>query len=175
MVTIVNDKNLGYTLGASDYMTKPIDRERLLAMLDKYRPEPMDSTETATSPLILTIDDDPAMRDMLRRTLEKEGWLVHEADNGQVGLQQVTAHHPDVILLDLMMPHMDGFEFVTALRQQETGRSIPILVVTAQELSPEDRQRLNNHVEKIIQKGVLNREELLGEVRDLVTASLYQK
>jgi CheY-like chemotaxis protein len=115
------------------------------------------------------------MRDMLRRTLEKEGWLVHEADNGQVGLQQVTAHHPDVILLDLMMPHMDGFEFVTALRQQETGRSIPILVVTAQELSPEDRQRLNNHVEKIIQKGVLNREELLGEVRDLVTASLYQK
>jgi signal transduction histidine kinase/CheY-like chemotaxis protein len=175
MVTIVNDKNLGYTLGASDYMTKPIDRERLLAMLDKYRPEPMDSTETVTSPLILTIDDDPAMRDMLRRTLEKEGWLVHEADNGQVGLQQVTAHHPDVILLDLMMPHMDGFEFVTALRQQETGRSIPILVVTAQELSPEDRQRLNNHVEKIIQKGVLNREELLGEVRDLVTASLYQK
>jgi CheY-like chemotaxis protein len=172
VVTILNDKNLGYTLGASDYMTKPIERERLLALLEKYRPKPQGQT---AAPLILTIDDDAAMRDMLRRTLEKEGWTVREASNGQVGLEQIAEQTPDVILLDLMMPHMDGFEFMAALQQQEAGRSIPVLVVTAKDLTPTDRQRLNSHVEKILQKGAFSREELLSEVRNLVTACIQQK
>ncbi len=174
MVTIVNEKNLGYALGASDYMTKPIERERLLAMVEKYRPAVPAGQAQAATPLILTIDDDPAMREMLRRTLAKEGWAVREAGNGQVGLEQVLQHRPDVILLDLMMPHMDGFDFVAALRQQEVGRSIPVLVVTAKELTPADRQRLNSHVENILQKGAFSREELLAEVRKLVTAYLGQ-
>jgi CheY-like chemotaxis protein len=174
MVTIVNEKSLGYALGASDYMTKPIERERLLAMMEKYRPKPNPQVE-AVSPVILTIDDDPAMREMLRRTLEKEGWNVREADNGQVGLEQVTAQRPDVILLDLMMPKMDGFAFVTALRQQEAWRAIPVLVVTAKEITPEDRERLNSHVEKILQKGAFSRDRLLAEVRDLIEAYIRQK
>ncbi|NJN95924.1 MAG: response regulator [Anaerolineales bacterium] len=174
MVTIVNDKSLGYTLGATDYMTKPIERERLLALMEKYRPIPDTSIETGP-PLILTVDDDADMRDMLRRTLEKEGWRVNEADNGQAGLERVEAQRPDVILLDLMMPKMDGFDFVAALRQEETGRSIPIVVVTAKEITPVERQRLNSHVEKILQKGAFSREQLLAEVRDLVTTSLRQR
>lgn len=174
MVTIVNDKSLGYTLGATDYMTKPIERERLLALMEKYRPIPDTSTETGP-PLILTVDDDADMRDMLRYTLEKEGWRVHEADNGQAGLERVEAQRPDVILLDLMMPKMDGFDFVAALRQEETGRSIPIVVVTAKDITPVERQRLNSHVEKILQKGAFSREQLLTEVRDLVKASLRQR
>lgn len=174
MVTIVNDKSLGYTLGATDYMTKPIERERLLALMEKYRPIPDTSTETGP-PLILTVDDDADMRDMLRRTLEKEGWRVNEADNGQAGLERVAVQRPDVILLDLMMPTMDGFDFVAALRRQETGRSIPIVVVTSKEITPAERQRLNSHVEKILQKGAFSREQLLAEVRDLVKASLRQR
>ncbi|MBE7472776.1 MAG: hypothetical protein DPW09_12050 [Anaerolineae bacterium] len=174
MVTIVNDKSLGYTLGASDYMTKPIERERLLALLEKYRPISDDETGIVT-PLILTVDDDADMRDMIRRTLEKQGWQVSEADNGQAGLERIAAQQPDVILLDLMMPKMDGFDFVAALRQNEAGRAIPIVVVTAKEITPAERQRLNSHVEKILQKGTFSREQLLAEVRDLVTASLRQR
>jgi CheY-like chemotaxis protein len=174
VVTIVNDKSLGYTLGATDYMTKPIERERLLAMLEKYRPVSGSQTG-AVAPLILTIDDDAVMREMLRRTLEKEGWVVAEADNGQAGLEQITVQRPDIILLDLMMPTMDGFDFVAALRQQETSRTIPIVVVTAKELSREEGQRLNSHVEKILQKGAFKREQLLAEVRDLIEACIRQK
>ncbi|HXV42522.1 MAG TPA: response regulator, partial [Anaerolineae bacterium] len=169
MVTMINDKSMGYALGASDYMTKPIDRERLLAMVKKYRPTPTDQSDAAR-PLILTVEDDPAMREMLRRTLEKEGWVVREAENGQVGLAQVAAQRPDVILLDLMMPQMDGFEFVAVLRQQETGRSVPVVVVTAKELTAEEREQLNRYVEKILRKGAFSRDELLAEVRDLVKA-----
>jgi CheY-like chemotaxis protein len=171
MVTIINDKNMGYALGASDYMTKPIERERLLAMLKKYQPKPADQSN-ARPPLILTVEDDPAMREMLRRTLEKEGWVVREAENGQVGLAQVASHQPDVILLDLMMPQMDGFEFVAALRQQEVGRFIPVVVVTAKELTAEEREQLNRYVEKILQKGAFSRDELLAEVCDLVKACI---
>jgi CheY-like chemotaxis protein len=125
--------------------------------------------------LILTVDDDADMRDMLRRTLEKQGWQVSEADNGQAGLERIAAQQPDVILLDLTMPKMDGFDFVAALRQNEAGRAIPIVVVTAKEITPAERQRLNSHVEKILQKGTFSREQLLAEVRDLVTASLRQR
>jgi DNA-binding response OmpR family regulator len=174
MVTMINDKSMGYALGASDYMTKPIERERLLAMVKKYRPTPPDQSDAAP-PLILTVEDDPTMREMLRRTLEKEGWVVREAENGQVGLAQVAAQRPDVILLDLMMPQMDGFEFVAALRQQETGRSVPVVVVTAKELTAEEREQLNRYVEKILRKGAFSRDELLAEVRDLVKACISQK
>jgi CheY-like chemotaxis protein len=173
MVTMLNDKNMGYALGASDYMTKPIERERLLALLKKYRPAL--ASRPDAPPSILTVEDDPAMREMLRRTLEKEGWVVHEAENGQVGLAQVVGQRPDVILLDLMMPQMDGFEFVAALRQQETGRSIPVVVVTAKELTAEEREQLNRYVEKILQKGACSRDQLLAEVCDLVRACISQK
>ena len=77
---------------------------------------------------------------------------------------------PELILLDLMMPEMDGFGFLEALRQQDAWRSIPVVVVTAKDLTPEDRQRLNGYVEQILQKGAYSREELLHEIYHLVAA-----
>ncbi len=169
MLSIVDDKNLGYALGASDYLTKPIDRDRLVAVLRKY----CKSTEPG---LALVVEDDAATRDLLRRILEKDGWRVQEAGNGRVALSCVAEHRPALVVLDLMMPEMDGFEFIGELRQRPEWRAIPVVVITAKDLTPEDRlflsggAMLGNCVRQVLQKGKFSRDELLREVRSLVTA-----
>jgi signal transduction histidine kinase/DNA-binding response OmpR family regulator len=163
MLTIVDDKHMGYTLGAADYLTKPIDWNRLAGVLRKYRCERPPCR-------VLVVEDEADMREMLRRLLEKAGWVVSEATDGQAALARVVEDCPNLILLDLMMPEMDGFTFVEALRQQDAWRSIPIVVVTAKDLTPDDRQRLNGYVEQILQKGAYSQEALLHEVRHLVAA-----
>jgi PAS domain S-box-containing protein len=163
MLTIVDDKNLGYALGAADYLTKPVDWDRLAAILQKYRCAHPPCT-------VLVVEDDADTRDMLQRLLTRENWAVTEATNGRVALERMAESQPELILLDLMMPEMDGFAFLDALRQQDAWRSIPVVVVTAKDLTPEDRQRLNGYVEQILQKGAYSREELLHEIYHLVAA-----
>jgi CheY-like chemotaxis protein len=107
---------------------------------------------------------------MIRRMLRREGWAVTEAANGQEGLEAVASNRPTVILLDLMMPKMDGFDFITELHRRPEWRNIPIVVLTARDLSADDRRRLSGYVEKILSKGAVSREELLGKVRELVAA-----
>jgi len=165
MLTIVDDRNLGYALGASDYLTKPIDRERLVAVLRKHRRDLP----------VLIVDDDAVLRQLLRRTLEPEGYTIVEAENGRAALDRLREITPSVILLDLMMPEMDGFEFVTEFRRHEGWRAIPIVVITARDLSREDRERLNGYVEKILQKGEHGRDHLLAEVRELVQSSVARR
>jgi PAS domain S-box-containing protein len=165
MLTILEEKNMAYALGASEYLTKPIDRGRLVAVLERYRRE--DQAQT-----ILVVEDDPAMRETLRRILERGGWAVDEAENGQIGLARLEKGRPGLILLDLMMPEMDGFEFIAELRRREEWRSIPVVVITAKDLTAEDHQRLNGYVAATIQKSVYSREELLAEVRDLLATSV---
>jgi PAS domain S-box-containing protein len=168
MVTIVDNKNMGYALGASDYLTKPIDRTRLSAILKKYR------CDRPPCPILL-VEDDVATREMMRRMLEKEGWAVTEAENGRIALERMADNRPELILLDLMMPEMDGFAFVHELQQHKLWRSIPVVVLTAKDITPEDHQRLNGYVENILQKGAYSCEELLDQVRNLVTAYVRQE
>ncbi|MCI0583899.1 MAG: response regulator, partial [Chloroflexi bacterium] len=165
MLTMLDDRNLGYALGAADYLTKPIDRERLVAVLGRHRRD---------LPVLL-VDDAAGFRDLARRTLEREGYTVIEAENGRAGLDRLRETTPSVVLLDLMMPEMDGFDFVAAVRADAAWRSLPIVVITAKDLSPEDHERLNGYVARVLQKGALSREVLLGEVRDLVAASARQR
>ncbi len=165
MLTIVDDRNLGYALGASDYLTKPIDRERLTAVLKQHRRDRP----------VLVVDDDVSVRQLLRRMLEPEGYVVVEADNGRAALERLRDVSPSVVLLDLMMPEMDGFEFVTEFRRHEAWRAIPIVVITAKDLSGADRERLNGYVQKILQKGAHSREQLLAEVRELVVNSVARR
>jgi GAF domain-containing protein/DNA-binding response OmpR family regulator len=165
MLTIVDDRNLGYALGASDYLTKPIDRERLVTVLEKYRRDLP----------VLVVDDDPVLRQLLRRMLEPEGYTVVEADNGRVALERLREVSPSVVLLDLMMPEMDGFEFVAEFRRDPRWREIPIVVVTARDLSREDHERLNGSVQKILQKGEHDRDQLLAQVRELVGQSVARR
>ena len=163
MVTIVDDKNLGYALGVSDYLTKPINRSRLAPILEKYRSKKRPC-------LVLILEDDPDTCQMLRLAFETEGWTVSEAENGRVGLQQMAQSPPDLIVLDLMMPVMDGFEFVRELRKVQTWQSIPVVVMTGKILTEADYQKLNGCVQKILQKETAGRDELMREIYDLVKA-----
>jgi signal transduction histidine kinase/CheY-like chemotaxis protein len=157
LVTIVDEKARGFALGATDYMVKPIDRERLASVLRTLcgdRP----------APHALVVEDDETTRSVIRQTLERAGWSVAEAEHGRWGLDRVAERRPDVIVLDLMMPEMNGFDFLDALRGNPEWRGIPVLVLTAMDLTTEDRQRLNGEVERILQKGASAREQLLDEV-----------
>jgi signal transduction histidine kinase/CheY-like chemotaxis protein len=172
VLTILDDRDLGYALGAADYLTKPIERDRLIAAVRKHVPRQDGADGRAAARRALVVEDDPATREMLRRMLQREGWAVDEAANGRLGLTRVAAAPPDLILLDLMMPELDGFGFVERLRAEPAWRAIPVLVVTAKDLTPEERLKLNGWVEQVLQKGAYSRDELLAEVRALVRASV---
>jgi signal transduction histidine kinase/CheY-like chemotaxis protein/ligand-binding sensor domain-containing protein len=163
MLTVVDDRQIGFALGASDYFTKPIDWAQLSQALRKYR-------KAAVNRTALVVEDDPQTREMFRRTLIREGWQVLEAENGLKALERLNGQVPAVIFLDLMMPEMDGFEFVRRLRHRPDGRQVPVVVITAKDVSEEDRRRLNGGVAKILRKGDFSTEELVAQVRALVAA-----
>jgi signal transduction histidine kinase/CheY-like chemotaxis protein len=163
MLTMVDDHERGYALGASQFLTKPLDRETLLAALARYH-------WRGDKP-VLVVEDDAETRNLIRRTLERENRQVLEAENGRAALEVLAREVPSVILLDLMMPEMDGFELVVKLRQAEAWRHIPVVVVTAKDLSAEDRRRLDGGVQRVLQKAAYSRESLLRELRDLVRAT----
>ena len=168
IVTMVDHKQMGFALGAADYLVKPIERQRLLNVINKYRRK--NGAPAGASGRVLVVEDDDPTRDVLRRTLVKEGWDIIEADNGRSALESMAASQPDLILLDLMMPEMDGFQFITELRQEPTWLSIPVVVVTAKELTAAERLQLNGYVERVLQKGKYDRDYLLRQIADLVRA-----
>jgi len=162
MLTIVEDKEMGYSLGASDYLLKPINRDQLAKVLQKYRPQKPSCT-------VLLVEDNNATREMMARMLKKINWTVIEAINGEDALHCLeTSAQPDLVLLDLMMPKMDGFEFVTHFRQKPKWSSIPVVVLTAKDISAEDRVWLNDRVNTVFQKGDYSRDELLADLRQLL-------
>jgi signal transduction histidine kinase/DNA-binding response OmpR family regulator len=156
LMTIVDEKNRGYSLGAADYMVKPVDRERLRAVLHRV----VGHGERR----VLVVDDDDIVRRVILQTLELEGWKVVEADNGVSGIERLREAVPDAIVLDLMMPEMDGFEVLEELRRRPEWRSIPVILVTAKDLTEEDHRRLNGGVERILQKDAPTRDEMLCAV-----------
>ena len=165
MLTIVDEKNKGYALGASDYVTKPIDRERLRALLGRF-------CDHGAGRRALIVEDDEDTRRWLHRALEREGWEVSEAENGRQALECLAKGPVNVILLDLMMPEMDGFEFLAERRKNKALAKIPVIVVTAADLTEDDRRRLNGGVLHVLQKAAQTRDQLLGELRDLVAQCL---
>jgi len=160
LATMIEDKQMGFALGAQEYLTKPIDRERLVSVLRKYH---------GTEGPILVVEDDPATSEMVQRTLEKEAFSVRTAGNGRIALDQIALQRPALILLDLMMPEMDGFEFLRLLRTNPDWLAIPVVVLTAKELTVEDRDALMGKVTKILQKGDVGKDDLLREIRSLAS------
>lgn len=164
MLTMVDNKTMAYALGASDYLIKPIDRNRLSTILKKYQCQP-------ASP-ILVVDDEAVNRQIIGRMLAKEGWTVMEAENGLVALEQISQSQPQLILLDLLMPTMDGFTFIEELRKNSSWHSIPIVVLTAKEITPEDCQKLNGYVENVLQKDLGSLDDLLNQVRNIMSDTI---
>ncbi len=157
MVTIVEDKNLGFSLGASEYLSKPVDRKKLVETIEKFA-----GGKEHTN--ILVVEDDPDTRDVLRHYLEREGVNVQQAENGRRAMAQMAASKPDMVLLDLMMPEMDGFEFVEEYRNHPEWHDVPIVVLTAKILTKEDRQRLEGWVQGLYSKGDRGIEHVVQEI-----------
>ena len=161
LATMIEDKEMGFALGAQEYLTKPVERDRLVAVIQRYLPS------GAGRPVLLVEDDAPT-REMIQRVLEKEGLPVRTAANGRLALEAVSAEVPAMVLLDLMMPEMDGFEFLREFRKNAAWHQVPVIVLTAKDLTAEDRGALRGKVEKILQKGTVSRDDLLKEIRALV-------
>jgi adenylate cyclase len=165
LLTIVDEKNRGYSLGAADYLVKPVDREKLTQILRRIF--------GSVRGRVLLVDDDDIVRRQMRLQLQHGGWTISEAANGRIALARIAEAQPDAIILDLIMPEMDGFEFLEELRSRAEWRDIPVVVVTSKDLTAEDRARLNGGVERIIQK--TERDQTLFEVRDVLTKLLKRR
>ncbi|NJN67104.1 MAG: response regulator [Chloroflexaceae bacterium] len=173
MLTIVEEQDHGFTLGASDYLSKPIQRDLLRSTIARYLGKPGDGVASPDQ-TILVIEDDPVSREMLHRMLEYDGWKVSEAENGRNALLRIVEHQPALILLDLMMPEIDGFQLLDILQANPFWRTIPVVVITAADLSPAEQARINGYVEYVIQKGNYQREDLLYTIRELVVQRMHQ-
>ena len=160
MVTILNERGMAIPLGAADFVTKPVDRQRLTAILREHCANPSGAS-------ILVVEDDLPTREALCRTLESMGYAAHAAVNGRSGLDWLGDHPaPSLILLDLMMPEMDGFEFLQELRQRPAFADVPVIVVTAKELTAEDLGILSGQTERIIAKDQTYLATLAAAVRE---------
>ena len=162
MLTMVDDKTRGYSLGATDYLTKPVDREQLLNTLSRfYMP--------GKSGPVLLVEDDADTRDMMSRILQKAGREVIEAGNGREALHLLTGIRPALIMLDLMMPVMDGFDFLLEMRTHAEWQDIPVIVLTAKDLTDKDQRILSGRVEQVLEKSAYSREQLMQLIRKVVT------
>ena len=161
MVSIVDDKRRGIALGAAGYLTKPIDRERLHRLVRRFQ-APTRATR------VLMVEDDASQRERMLGWLERPQWIVREAANGREALDLLREEKPDVILLDLMMPEMDGFEVVAALQGDKDWRDIPVIVITSLDLDAKDRARLNSGVQSVLVKEKFRPEDLVERIRRLV-------
>jgi signal transduction histidine kinase/DNA-binding response OmpR family regulator len=158
MVSIVGEKGLGYALGAADYLTKPVDRELLTHLMRRY----VDPNKGAN---VLIVEDDEPTRSLVRRILEENSCTVIEAGDGVEGLGLFLESGADLIVLDLMMPRMDGFEFLDRLRSTEPGRDVPVVILTAKVLTPQEERLLRSGSSAIIRKGNHDMDELVAAIR----------
>jgi len=161
ILTMTEAQEIGYSLGAAEYMTKPVSRTQLINVLRKYRTEKLRHT-------VMVLEDEQFGREMTVRMLKHVGWQVIEAGDGDTALELLQKHQPDLVLSDLKMPDMDGFEFITHLRQHKTCSATPVVVVTAKPLTTEEELWLKNNVDAVFQKGTYRHHELLAKLRQLL-------
>ncbi len=162
MTSMEKQHDKGYAMGATDYMVKPVGRDQLATILNKY------NIGDESQQLAMVIEDEVVTREMMNNMLKSEGWRVFKAENGKVALEHLADKNPSLILLDLLMPEMDGFEFVARLRSNEKWRSIPVVVLTSAKLSASDQAHLHSYVDGIFQKESYNRDDLFELIRGQV-------
>jgi CheY-like chemotaxis protein/anti-sigma regulatory factor (Ser/Thr protein kinase) len=170
MTSVAEERHKGYALGATDYLVKPVGRDQLATILKKYH------IGDDSQRLIMLVDDDRMTREVMASRLKDQGWRVFKAENGKVALEHLEDKKPALILLDLLMPEMDGFEFLTRLRQNQKWRAIPVVVLTSANLSTQDQAHLHGYVDTIVQKESCDRDELLLLIqKQLATVTLSQE
>jgi len=155
IVSMLDERGKGFALGAAEYLVKPVARDDVLAALDRC----LHSHGPVSN--VLVVDDDPKARELIKTMLEPEGYTVLAASGGVEGVALATSEHPDLILLDLLMPEVDGFEVVQRLRADPETSEIPIVVLTSKTMDAEDKRRLNGHISYLAQKSEFDRRTLL--------------
>jgi len=171
MLTIVDEWKRGFALGAVEYLTKPVDSDRLVRLVEHHRRDRL-IVNNSDVDHVLIVEDDADMRELLRRTIERVGGNVVAVPDGRAALAQVAQRRPSVILLDLMLPEMDGLQVIDELRASPSGQTIPIIVITAKDLTADERARLDTSVTQILQKGTYTSDELLRNVYDLAREAI---
>jgi PAS domain S-box-containing protein len=162
VLSIVDNKALGYRLGAFDYLLKPFDRETILSTLKRV---------PSSRGCLLVVDDDPQVVDLVHQFLDGEPYEVRAAADGQEALAAIAQYPPDVVLLDLLMPRLDGYAVIEHLRQMPQYRQLPIIVLTAKTLTPPEYARLDQSVRSVIQKQGWDRDTLISELQRILQAS----
>ena len=171
LLTMLENKEMGFALGAADYLTKPIEAEKLLPVLARHAAP--HQRESAT---VLVVEDDPPSRELVVRMLTQEGVAVKEACNGKEALEALQSGvMPVMIILDLVMAEMDGFEFLRQIRPHAEWSKIPVVVVSSLDLSTDAQQTLKSQVERIFEKGRFAREDLLREVRESINQHMLNR
>jgi len=163
LATVVADREMGLAFGAADHLIKPIDPRQLIETLTAVAGDERHD--------VLIVDDDPATRELFRRVLVREGWRVREATDGRRGLEQLEASRPAVMVLDLMMPNMDGFELLRAIQEKPDLADIPVVVVTSKDLTREELDWLGLRASEVIRKGTKGRADLIAALKRHVPLS----
>ena len=161
MLSMVDNQNLGYALGACDYLVKPVIRQQLIEVVNRTLQNARDGT-------VLVVEDDPDMRVLIQTLLRDAGINVAVAENGKLALEMLPQHHPAMILLDLVMPVMDGFEFLRHLRTMSKYQRTPVVVLTASDLSAETRGQLQGVVADVISKQSVSPQQLVSDIKAMV-------
>jgi PAS domain S-box-containing protein len=167
VISVVDKPELGRALGAIDYFVKPVDGRALLDRLAKFTFTSNVGTEET---LILAVDDEPANLEWLENVLKPAGFSVVSAIGGRAGIEEAKRSRPHLVLLDLMMPEVSGFDVVQALHADETTREIPIMILTSKNLTEDDKRQLNGHVAAILERGSTGATDLVGWLNRLMAA-----
>ncbi len=163
LATVVADREMGLAFGAAGHLVKPIDPRQLVEMLN--------AVAGAGKHDVLIVDDDPATRELFRRVLVREGWRVREATDGRRGLAELEAGRPTVMVLDLMMPNMDGFALLRAIQDRTDLVDIPVVVVTSKDLTRDELNWLNTRASEVVRKGTKGRADLIAALKRHVPQS----
>ncbi len=166
----VNKESLAFDIGQADFLTKPIDRQQLLQMMVKFDLLADGKRGKKTPSSILIVDDDPQNIRLIKAMLKPFNIEVMVADGGKAGVEMALKKKPDLIILDLMMPEVDGFDVVSRLKEDPGASQIPILIYTAKNITSEDRERLQGNIQSIIQKGDFGKDRFLEMINNLQTS-----
>jgi PAS domain S-box-containing protein len=167
IVSIIDEKSLGFSLGAVDYFIKPVNKQDLLEAMDRVR---LNRRDGAIRPTVLVIDDDKTATDLIQVILENEGYRVLKAFRGKDGVELAAREHPDLIILDLIMPEVSGFNVAFQLRQIPATRNIPIIVLTSMELDDDTQIQLSSYAASLLSKGSFTKKDLLREIGNIENA-----
>ena len=164
VVSMLDERGKGFALGAADYLVKPVNRNELLATLGRFTA----NGQGPNAPYkVLAIDDDLLALELIEATLLPQGFTVLRASSGEEGMMKAQSERPALIILDLLMPEMDGFTVAERLRADPATAEIPIVVLTSKSITQPEKERLNSHISHLARKAEFSRVEFVELVRRL--------